>query len=1018
MMKPIQVQILDSSFNRVTGSIPYTSLAWERRYYEPGQFMLVVGENLYSPDWAYVYTDARPELGMIQSVEIDDSSHAEDGIDRVVLSGFFAEERLNWFVFLVEQTEQQAYYIPKPVQVIQKKPKFVENASTGEIFLVHPSADGSNYYTSVKDGSVTKDPGEVGTVEIEAGDSVKTAPEDYGRGEYYKSGYDYYVVDGGSDGKLHAIDAAGDEHEYTLVGEPFGRPDGTGNHYAIYLDDDGSLKWTTGVAASVNGTYGRRINSWEERTEGLEKVTLDNGSIAAVAYREVRGPWQLRTDVGQVGQEMDNVQQIIAWAQLCFGNQILYDEVGFVGETKVLDPSLQRVGDVFFNEMKTIGASVRLFYDFESNTFAFSVWRGLDRSKDDWFLPEEEPRLPEGYQELEYIKASGRYIDTGFKPDQDTRVSMEVEVDSGASGNQAFFGSRLAQNRAAFVLWATGSTVRSDYGTDQLTLSGISSHDVRQIDKNGRKITVNGVSFNNDEATFSTNTKLSLFGVNTNGTVSGFLSASLYSCEVYDGAEKVRDYVPARRTSDSALGLYDLVNGTFTMWSGSGTVTAGPDVGGAAEPEPILPDGFTELQYVESNGSNYVDTDYTPGVNTRVDCDFEVTAATDNTHRLLFGSRYSSSQRQFAFGWAGHSGGVWRSDYGANQTKIGGVAEVGRHTLVKNKGVTTLDSVQKNVTNTSFVCPGNLYVFGNNDNGNAAGFLPARLYSMQVYDNGTLVRDFRPAKRDSDGKVGLYDLSTQALYVAKGTGDLKAGPAVEYPTKPTGTAKPWAVFSDTWGTLYDYSYCHDESGYRNKCYVMYDFDEPGWNADGTVAISTKWEAGKVNPSTGEGSDWKMVYYIPRKKNRGYKTVRLDDGQPDKETWLDLREEKPDGYDSLPDASETYESEEDLPDLSDVKKENWDAFKANLDPRGRKHLQDEYPMVDSLDTGTLWMEEYMRSYDLGDIVDMEVSKVGMVRQVRITGVTEVYESSGTGVNMSIALQLGEEKDAVYKRAQRN
>lgn len=825
MMEPIQVQILDSSFNRVAGSIPYVSLTWERRYYEPGQFMLVVDENLYSPDWAYVYTDARPELGMIQSVEIDDSSHTEDGVDRIVLTGFFAEERMNWFVFLVEQTEQEAYLIPKPMKVVQKKPKFVENAETGEIFLAHPSADGSTYYTNVKDGSMTKDPGDVGTVEIRPGQSVGTYE---GSSGYYTSGYNWYT----EDGKLHSVNGQGkNEKEYTLIGKPFGRPDGTGEHYAIYLDDEGQLRWVTGVANGFNDTYYRRVQKWEEQTEGLEKVQYSpGGTVNAIAYREVRGAYQLRTDIGDVGVEKDNVQQVIDWAQLCFGNQVLYDEVGFVGEKKVLDPSLKRAGDLFYEEMKTIQASVRLFYDFESNTFAFSVWRGMDRTKTDGFIDEGE-------------------------------------------------------------------------------------HPV--------------------------------------------------------------------------------------------------------DPDPVgrLPEGFTELQYVESSGTQYVSTGFTPNQNTRVVCDYEFVGSKPSDHKVLFGSRkdYSSVQQYFF----GYNASVWRSDYGTGRAQFSEseVPFAGRHVVDKNKGDTTLDGLKKSSSAISATMSGPMYVFAGNTNGSATNQCSARVYSMQVYNGQQLARDLVPAKRDEDGAVGFYDLSTQALYVGQ-NGNLIAGPEVEGPVDPTTAgARPWAVFSDTWGTLYGYSYCHDESGYRNKCYVMYDFDEPAWNPDGSVAVGTKWEAGEVS-SSGVGSDWKKVYYVPRTKNRGYKTVRLDDGQPDKETWLDLRDDKPEGYDNLPDASETYASEEDVPDLSEVRKESWDAFRANLEPRGRKHLQDEYPMVDSLDTGTLWMEEYMNSYDLGDLVDMDVSKVGMARQVRITGVTEVYESSGTGVNMSIALQLGEEKDAVYKRVQRN
>ena len=43
------------------------------------------------------------------------------------------------------------------------------------------------------------------------------------------------------------------------------------------------------------------------------------------------------------------------------------------------------------------------------------------------------------------------------------------------------------------------------------------------------------------------------------------------------------------------------------------------------------------------------------------------------------------------------------------------------------------------------------------------------LYSCQIYDNGTLVRDFVPCINGS-GEVGLYDLVGKQFYGNAGTG--------------------------------------------------------------------------------------------------------------------------------------------------------------------------------------------------------------------------------------------------------
>ncbi|MBQ4353596.1 MAG: discoidin domain-containing protein [Clostridia bacterium] len=49
-----------------------------------------------------------------------------------------------------------------------------------------------------------------------------------------------------------------------------------------------------------------------------------------------------------------------------------------------------------------------------------------------------------------------------------------------------------------------------------------------------------------------------------------------------------------------------------------------------------------------------------------------------------------------------------------------------------------------------------------------------RMYSCQIYDNGTLVRDFVPCV-DYSGEVGMYDLVSAVFYGSSGTGAFTAG---------------------------------------------------------------------------------------------------------------------------------------------------------------------------------------------------------------------------------------------------
>ena len=72
---------------------------------------------------------------------------------------------------------------------------------------------------------------------------------------------------------------------------------------------------------------------------------------------------------------------------------------------------------------------------------------------------QENNILPDGYVQLEYIQSSGtQYIDTGFKPNQDTRVTMDFQL-LNENGWRVLFGARKAvgTNQVHFGFWRNES---------------------------------------------------------------------------------------------------------------------------------------------------------------------------------------------------------------------------------------------------------------------------------------------------------------------------------------------------------------------------------------------------------------------------------------------------------------------------------------------------------------------------------------------------------------------------------
>lgn len=188
--------------------------------------------------------------------------------------------------------------------------------------------------------------------------------------------------------------------------------------------------------------------------------------------------------------------------------------------------------------------------------------------------------LPDGYTQLEYIQSNGgaHYIDTGFKPNQNTGIIAKFQLLS-STGNQTPIFSRTSRNVASFgVFIDSNSRWTADYGTLRYTNNSIGAQTL--INLNFDK---NVVKFNNDSYTFDTQTfqgssNLTIFGMNTGGTVANNARMNFYSCEIYDNGTLIRSFIPCKNPSGT-IGLYDIVNSKFYTNVGSGgTFTAGPEV--------------------------------------------------------------------------------------------------------------------------------------------------------------------------------------------------------------------------------------------------------------------------------------------------------------------------------------------------------------------------------------------------------------------------------------------------------
>lgn len=205
------------------------------------------------------------------------------------------------------------------------------------------------------------------------------------------------------------------------------------------------------------------------------------------------------------------------------------------------------------------------------------------------------------YTIVNYLEATGtQYIDTGVSPSDYLNTlkidaEMQLTTTSGQSAQAYLFGtgyySSNASNRKNIVFGYRSSTSRSSFAmlnggqlSDATFISG------GNLDTNRHHFVIDQVNsrYYIDElnktftGTLTSNVTAPLLifaarstGSNTN--VDYFVKAKLYSFKIWSNDTLIRDFIPVERKSDSAAGLYDLVNDQFYTNQGTGSFIAGFD---------------------------------------------------------------------------------------------------------------------------------------------------------------------------------------------------------------------------------------------------------------------------------------------------------------------------------------------------------------------------------------------------------------------------------------------------------
>ena len=205
-----------------------------------------------------------------------------------------------------------------------------------------------------------------------------------------------------------------------------------------------------------------------------------------------------------------------------------------------------------------------------------------------------------------------------------------------------------------------------------------------------------------------------------------------------------------------------------SVQNGTPTNTTPVDIDNVGD-KIILPNGYKKLDYIQGTGTQYINTGTTSKYSNR----FVVDAKIDelNRYNQLIGnysSVYGNPCYCIYIGSSNKYSYYWGKTYGLSDI----TADTSRHLYYIDKNVYRLDGNNIILTDGSERTGTNTnYLFWAGTSGRV--FI-GKIYSAQIYEDDTLVRNFVPCKNASN-VVGMYDTVTKTFYVNSGTGDFIAG---------------------------------------------------------------------------------------------------------------------------------------------------------------------------------------------------------------------------------------------------
>ncbi len=199
-----------------------------------------------------------------------------------------------------------------------------------------------------------------------------------------------------------------------------------------------------------------------------------------------------------------------------------------------------------------------------------------------------------------------------------------------------------------------------------------------------------------------------------------------------------------------------------------------------------LPTGYTRLEYIESTGTQYIDTGIkftSEKIAVHITASGRETAYGVGNNMGMYGAQDAPNtnsaiviyDNSYYIGTLGSTNKNLFTDVSNAPSTVRIYADNGKAIIIDYRG---------NVINSNYtgsVKSHNTWAIGrmNGEAGPVGGF-KGKIKSVTLFDNDIMVFNVWAARRDSDGVLGMYDTVTNTFFTNSGTGEFIAGPVFSY----------------------------------------------------------------------------------------------------------------------------------------------------------------------------------------------------------------------------------------------